>query len=317
VGVYAYENNSLDIIKSKLFSNNRYTHYSYEGTYNDTMEMSDLDEYFNTDPQIENLKVSGDVADFKINGYICDREKVIMVAQITLPEDNSFVPTANTNSFNLDKLKTICLDENGEESSKNMVYSNYINIEKVEGNDVYALMEFNTYNDDLTSNEHSYRVSLGDFGEWDYNNDFNVESNFDVSFDITVKDSEICTYVDNIDKKITLKNGSTTTIRSIDYSPLRININFDSTQFDSQYIRYYSSESKIANQFTIYYIYNDGKKVFVNRNDLWYTMNYTTEDYNTGCVDSLYVDYDWNYTQLVDFTNIVAIEINGEVIPIK
>lgn len=299
IGVYAVESGAIDILKHKLFED-RYTPYSYSGKYNDILDSCALDEYIKTDVQVENLSISRDDMDFKVNGYLCDRNIVYIIADIVLPEGCTF--NYNNDYLNIGNTNISC------NNSENDIYISGINFQNSQDNVLSIII---TINNLYQIDNDIYTISFSDLGSCDYDNNFIPQYEFDISFDIAIEDCGISKNVDNINRSITLKDGITANLTSIDYSPLRINFNFDSIHLSKQYFECYTSESKIANQFTMYYIYNDGRKVFIDRAGIWHNR---TDEY---VVTQLRIDYAQMYRDLIDFNNIVAIEINGEIIPLK
>lgn len=302
IGAFAVESGAIDVLRREFFKHT-YTPYSYSGTYNDTLDNSALDEYIKTDVQVENLSISRDGIDFKVTGYLCDRNIAFITADIILPEDCTYSPQKGYVNTDIERTNISCNNENVQ------IGSYGIDIKDVQDNVVSVLFTIQSIDKNIYNN--SYEVSFSDLGSCDYNLNFIPEYEFNVSFDITLKDCRISNSVDNINRTITLKDGITTTLTSIDYSPLRINFNFDNIHLSEKYFEYSGQESKIANQFTMYYIYNDGRKVFIDRAGIYHNR---IDDYD---VTQLCIDYALMCRDLIDFTNIVAIEINGEVIPLK
>lgn len=298
IGVLAVESGSIDILKNYL-SKNRYTPYSYSKTYNDTLDTSTLDEYFKTDVQVENLNISNDNIDFKVNGYLYDRNIAYIMAEIILPEGCTF--TYDNIHNHIGDADIFC--DNNEDYLGGLG----IHFQSVQDNVLSAMITI--YELPQSDNE-TYTISFSDLGSYDYDNNFIPQYEFDISFDITLKDCEISKSVD-VNRNITLKDGITATLTSIDYSPLRINFNFDNIQFNPKDFEYYGTESKISKQFTMYYIYNDGRRVFIDR------MGMLSNRLEDNSINQLFIDYAQMSRNLVDFTNIVAIEINGEVISLK
>jgi hypothetical protein len=301
VGVYAVGNGALASFQSKLFKG-RTVPYSYSGSYNDTLELSDLEEYFNTSPKVENLEVSGELQDFQVDSYLCDRDKSIVILKAVLPEGGT-VPSTS------DCYTVECVDDPDLNVSKTCLRT-----ERVEDGVTYLSLEFDGVGG------RTYHVSVSGLGSYDGSGDYTDEYELNASFDLTLEDCGLAKTVSDLDQTVTLNNGTTTTLKSISYSPLGVVFRFDDTPFEKRYVEYNGATSKVINQFTVYYVYADGRRVFLSRDYLTYSLHYRDGlddgDY-TDYVDSIAMDYVWSNVELVDFTDVVAIEVNGAVVPLQ
>jgi hypothetical protein len=143
-------------------------------------------------------------------------------------------------------------------------------------------------------------VSFSNLGS--YGSSFETYFPMDVSFNLHVEDCGLSQSVENINKTVTLNNQSkNVTVSSVVYSPMMLNIYL--TNLDD-----YTINSK---DFTMYYIYSDGRKVFIPRDYMQ-----TTYDIN-GNPNGISLNYAHANQTLIDFTNVVSIEINGESVILK
>lgn len=298
VSVYAIESGAIDTLKQKFFGDT-YTPYSYDGTYNDILETTALDNYIQTDVQVENLEISRDDIDFKVTGYIRDRNVNYITADIILPQGEHFTIPQGSAIFNFDKTSI---------TNRNNQYGGFsygLMAEKSTNNVVSVIIsiDYSYTNIDFT-NSIDLAITFGDLGRYTDASTFETEYEFDISFDIQLEDCGISKSIDNINKQIQLTNGSNdiVTLEKISYSPLMINFQFD--ELKGGY-----------NNYIMYYIYKDGRRVFIKRD--FYPL-YNQPDENGICKQvGMTINYAFFNQPLVDFTDIVAIEINGEVIPIK
>lgn len=300
VGVFAVESDAIDILKRKLLDDT-YTPYSYSGNYNDTLDSSALNEYIQTDVILNNLKISYEDMDFNVTGYINDRYTNYVTMDIILPKDENFVITNNT-TINLDESKVINKDDNNESLG--------FSIDSITSRDNIISVVLETQSNDICTPLNDLYIYISDFGHYDDNYNFITDFEFNISFDISMEIYDTTITVDNINKSITLKDGTSTILESIEYSPFRIDFNFSSDSVD-----YYRQENLLFQQFTMYYIYNDGRKILINRDGMVYQS--LANDINHSYTYKIFIDYAHLNLDLIDFTNIVAIELNGEVVPIK
>lgn len=291
--VYAVESGALGSIKAQLFDN-KYTPYNYDNVQNDILEdTSILENYVQTDVKVTNLSISSDIGgvDFKVNSYLCDRDLVYISADLILPEGETY-SGYNKNGANFEKFLLTPLDSNIS------IYGYGMEVKSVHDN-VVSLVIY-TISDGSSTLNGDINVSFSNLGS--YGSSFETYFPMDVSFNLHVEDCGLFQSVENINKTVTLNNQSkNVTVSSVVYSPMMLNIYL--TNLDD-----YTINSK---DFTMYYIYSDGRKVFIPRDYMQ-----TTYDIN-GNPTGISLNYAHANQTLIDFTNVVSIEINGESVVLK
>lgn len=286
--VYAVESGVLGAIKAELFED-KYTPYNYDGVQNDILEStSTLENYAQTDVQVTNLSISREDVDLKVNSYLCDRDVLYISADLILPQGETY-SGYNKNGANFSDYTLTSLDGNTS------IYGYGIEVTSVYDNVVSLVMY--TISDGSSTLDGDINVSFSNLGS--YSGTFETYYPMDVSFNISVKDCGLYHSVENINQDVTLNNQSRSVMVSkVVYSPLVLNVyltNLGNYTIDSQ-------------DFTMYYVYSDGRRVYIPR-------DYMQTTYDTyGNPNGIYLNYAHANQTLIDFTNVVAIEINGETI---
>jgi hypothetical protein len=290
IGVYAYESGAFDTIKSQLFEDT-INPYNYDGVANDYLDTSALDNDIVTDISVENLVLSRDDMDFKVTGYISDRNVNFVTVELILPEGETFSNPKGTAIFNFDKSDIV--DNVSGDPVSYGIYSS-----SVEDNVVYVTLSLVDYIYSDDSYSHNYHIELGDLGSY-LTGEFVPEHEFDLSFDLQLQDCNISKRIDNLDIPI----HENCSVDSVSYSPLELTIYFENTGDTWNCLH--------SQDFSIYYIYDDGRKVFIPRDS---RSSGTTNDWTYNYIT---VPYALNEESLIDFTHIVALEIDGKTVPLQ
>jgi hypothetical protein len=169
---------------------------------------------------------------------------------------------------------------------------------------------------------------------------YNVDEIVRVTFDKESLKQNVSTMtntISNLNINCEGYDGNSYDISSITYSPLGFSIDFTESiiSCDSDWWQRPYFTSGLYKYPTVYLIYNDGSKVFQGSDEDPYETiwggyadkyvdkrNHTRNDDYTIIGTSLTLgEYatgvKYTYTQPVDYTNVVSIEINGTVIPLK
>ncbi|MGN1411712.1 MAG: hypothetical protein ACI4WH_04275 [Oscillospiraceae bacterium] len=347
VGVYAVESGAIDNFLKNSWVNyiDRVQRYSYSGTYNDTIKDAKtfITENINTDIQVDNVQCSNGVT-LDIKGMIYYSNTATIIADVTIPNlTESFALYDNTQENNINKLYSnadIYKQGNRQVNQDGYIINNICGgvdiASKPIDDTITVVMDVYFYNEN--ANNQCYTVKLENI---DYYKDGEliVLSEFTATADITFKKSSFVQEVNNVDKTIQIGDKYSAHINKVEYSPLSVDIYFDNTNFvpndgndDGIYNEldygiytnletgeldinaYYTYRQKTdirKNYINVYYIYADGRRVFASRDN-----KYLITDEN-GVLTSLKYDYYRSNSELIDCSNMVAIEINGEVIPLK
>jgi hypothetical protein len=341
ITVYAVESGTLS---NFINYNNKYrsTPYSYSGTYNQTVDYETyLNEAINTDVIAKNIQCNNDDVSISVQGVICDINNVEIVANISAPNGKSLVDEYdNKNIANL-YFKDFSVSTNNGEISTDNCNITFLPTTDVDANTIPIEIQFTLL--DVKSADGEYNINIGNLTSYDYvenhkTNDYGNSKNlldFNLSFDIDTTGSDASQKMDNVNKVISTPEGNAT-IESVNYSPMSLCLNFatplkfndiglenvsliESSRWGTSFSYYSGYDAsntdlnldKLNGYFTTYFIYSDGTKVLANRNTCTAIFNENKE------VTNIIYDYYQSQIDMVDYTNVVSIEINGTVIPLK
>lgn len=348
VGVYAVESGAIDNFLKNSWVNyiDRVQRYSYSGTYNDTIKDAKtfITENINTDIQVDNVQCSNGVT-LDIKGMIYYSNTATIIADVTIPNlTKSFALYDNTQENNINmfsnaniyKQGTRQINQDGHIIS-NICVCGGVDVTGKPIDDTITVV-IDAYFNDKDANNQCYTLELNNI-ECMQDGELIVLSEFTASADITFKKSKFIKVINNVDKTIQIGDKYSAHIDKVEYSPLSVDIYFDNTnfvpddgnddgiyneldyaiytnletgEFDTNAYYTYRQKTDIRkNYINAYYIYADGRRVFASRDD----KNLITDE--NGVLTSLKYDYYRSNSELIDCSNMVAIEVNGEVIPLK
>lgn len=338
VTVYAVESGTLDKFIANALKY-RTTPYSYNGTYN---EVIDYDTFFteniNTNIKAENVICTNPDVNIEIEGVLCDVNLVNVVANLTIPNADLITATDIENG-NVYFTNYDIMSKDGKSlEDLNSLYVCLLQDDNTTDNIIP--IQFTIMLDDVQSAEGEYNITFGDLEKHVYiedlrkttteNSQYISISDFNLSFDLNLKDCDVSTKIDNINKTISTPEGDVI-VESINYSPMSLCINFKEPLYtnlserisgfnggrggysfstDENYIT--NDFDKVENYINMYFIYSNGERVFANRN----AKTPIFENDTMGITNIIYDYYSYGL-DMIDYTNIVSIEINGVVIPLK
>lgn len=338
VTVYAVESGTLDKFIANALKY-RTTPYSCNDTYN---EVINYDTFFaeniNTNIKAENVICTNPDVNIEIEGVLCDVNLVNVVANLTIPNADLITATDIENG-NVYFTNYDIISKDGKSlEDLNSLYVCLLQDDNTTDNIIP--IQFTIMLDDVQSAEGEYNITLRNLEKHVYiedlrkttteNSEYISVSDFNLSFDLNLKDCDVSTKIDNINKTISTPEGDVI-IESINYSPMSLCINFKeplytdlserisdfnggrggySFQTDENYAT--NDLDKVGNYINMYFIYSNGEKVFANRN----AKTPIFENDTMGITNIIY-DYYSCRLDMIDYTNIVSVEINGVVIPLK